>query len=149
MKLKSKNQQKNYICSSEQISLELFNNPIKIDRLIESVEKNLISQHEMVNLLEFINQHEHTIKGSTMVYCFQEDEVDGPDNPSQREDVEIGERESQNVEKKDEKDIFDGFVLDKKTIEQFLKPVNLVVPNESKFKNIDFLSPNLTKPQAL
>lgn len=36
--------------------------------------------------------------------------------------------------------------MDKVSIERFLKPSNLIVPNENRFKNNDFLSPNLTKP---
>jgi Myb-like DNA-binding protein FlbD len=61
---KNKNPNSNYICSKENISLELFNNPIKIDKLIESIDKNYISYPEMVALLEFINKHENQILGN-------------------------------------------------------------------------------------
>lgn len=60
---KNKGNNSNYICSKENISLELFNNPLKIDRLVESIDKNLISYPEMVALLEFINKHEPSILG--------------------------------------------------------------------------------------
>ena len=60
---KNKGSNSNYICSKENISLELFNNPLKIDRLVESIDKNLISYPEMVALLEFINKHEPSILG--------------------------------------------------------------------------------------
>lgn len=46
------------MCSSEHITMEWFNHPEKIDQLIDSIHKNLISYPEMVNLLEFINEHE-------------------------------------------------------------------------------------------
>ena len=59
---KKSNSQK-YQCSRENISLELFNNSQKIDKLIDSIDKNLISYPEMVALLEFINKHEDVIKG--------------------------------------------------------------------------------------
>ena len=42
----------------------MFDNESKLDRLIDSISKNMISYPEMVNLLEFINTHEEQIKGS-------------------------------------------------------------------------------------
>ena len=51
------------VSCSEQISIDLFNDPQKVDKLMESIQQNLFSQQEMVNLLEFINQHEQMIKG--------------------------------------------------------------------------------------
>ncbi len=60
-KMKPKNSK--YLRSKENISLELFNNSSKIDRLIESIDNNLISYPEMVSLLEFINRHEISILG--------------------------------------------------------------------------------------
>ncbi len=41
----------------------MFNNEEKIDRLIESVDKNLISYPEMISLLEFVTIHETAILG--------------------------------------------------------------------------------------
>lgn len=47
--------------SHHRISLDLFDNVERIDELIESVDKNLISIPEMAAILEFINQHEDLI----------------------------------------------------------------------------------------
>lgn len=50
-------------CSKVNISLELFNDANQIDRLIDSIEKNLITFPEMISLLEFISSHEKAILG--------------------------------------------------------------------------------------
>lgn len=45
----------------QRISLDLFDNVERIDELIDSIDKNLISIPEMAAILEFINQHEDLI----------------------------------------------------------------------------------------
>lgn len=45
----------------QRISLDLFDNVERIDELIDSIDKNLISIPEMAAILEFINQHEDII----------------------------------------------------------------------------------------
>jgi len=47
--------------NKQRISLDLFDNVERIDELIDSIEKNLISIPEMAAILEFINQHEDLI----------------------------------------------------------------------------------------
>lgn len=47
--------------NKQRISLDLFDNVERIDELIDSIEKNLISVPEMAAILEFINQHEGLI----------------------------------------------------------------------------------------
>ena len=49
------------IGNKEHISLDLFDDVTKIDELIQSIDKNLISIPEMAALLDFINKHEHKI----------------------------------------------------------------------------------------
>ena len=44
----------------------MFNDQQKIDKLLDSIDKNLISYPEMVALLEFINKHEDVIKGDKL-----------------------------------------------------------------------------------
>lgn len=39
--------------------------------------------------------------------------------------------------------------MDNQALEKFLKPTNLIVPTENRFKNDFSLSPNLLKPKAL
>ena len=51
----------NEIGNKEHISLNLFEDVNKIDELIQSIDKNLISIPEMAALLDFINKHEHKI----------------------------------------------------------------------------------------
>ena len=45
----------------QRISLDLFDNVERIDELIDSIDKNLISIPEMAAILEFVNQHEDLI----------------------------------------------------------------------------------------
>jgi len=45
--------------------------------------------------------------------------------------------------------MFKNYQIDLKTLEKFIKPSNLIVPNENKFKSDINISPNLLKPRAL
>lgn len=47
------------------------------------------------------------------------------------------------------KDIFHNYKIDQTILEKFIKPYNLIIPNENKFKSDVNISPNLLKPWAL
>lgn len=134
------------VSSSEHITVELFNDLNKINSLIDSVEKNLFSQHEMVNLLEFINLHESLIKGNKIhlpdIRKFDE-------SSSQSEPQVNGKADREGEVENDDHELLKNFQIDVKAIEKFIKPQNLIVPNENRFKNDIKLSPNLLKPRAL
>lgn len=51
----------NETTNRQRISLDLFDNIERIDELIDSIDKNLISIPEMAAILEFVNQHEDLI----------------------------------------------------------------------------------------
>ena len=49
----------------------------------------------------------------------------------------------------DDIDVFKNYQIDLKTLEKFIQPSNLIIPNENKFKTDINISPNLLKPRAL
>ena len=64
-------------------------------------------------------------------------------------DHNYGNVDEQKENDKEEVDMFKNYQIDLKTLEKFIKPSNLIVPNENKFKSDINISPNLLKPRAL
>lgn len=100
----------------------------------------------MVNLLEFINQHEAMIKGYRLSY-----------EEYHNKNIQKSEKEENNKKKlttlkeieHEDNDFLKNFQINKSVIEKFTKHPDLIIPNEKTFKHELHLSPNLIKPKAI